>query len=114
MPIEEFKELGRAAEELRSEIAIQLEIVRAAEDKLRTSAGAVDAVRNLPTEQIRDSLDKVFKQFVDRRRTWRVALVHSCCFEEDMSLTEFARQFGFSRQYAQSLAVDARKAHLSD
>ena len=70
MPIEEFKELRRAAEALRSEIAIQLEIVRAVEDKLTTSAGAVYAVRNLPTEQIRDSLDKAFKQVVARRRAW--------------------------------------------
>ena len=114
MPIEEFKELQRAAEELRSEFAIQLEIVRAVEDKLTTSAGAVDAVRYLPTEQIRDSLDKVFKEFVAHRRTWRVALIHSCCIEEDMSLTEFARHFGFSRQYAQSLVVEARKPHLPD
>ncbi len=103
-----------AAEELRSEIAIQLEIVRAVEDKLTTSAGAVYAVRSLPTKQIRDSLDKAFKQVVERRRAWRVALMHSCCLEEDMSLTEFARHFGFSRQYAQSLAADSRKAQLPD
>ena len=57
-----------AAEELRTEIAIQLEIVRAVEDKLTTSAGAVYAVRNLPTKQIRDSLDKAFKEVVERRR----------------------------------------------
>ena len=31
-----------------------------------------------------------------------------------MSLTEFARHFGFSRQYAQSLAADSRKAQLPD
>ncbi len=114
MPIEEFRELRRAAEELRSEIAIQLEIVRTVEDRLTTSAGAVYAVRNLPTEQIRDSLDKAFKQVVVRRRAWRVALMHSCCLEEDMSLTEFAQHFGFSRQYAQSLAAEARKAQLPD
>lgn len=114
MPIEEFRELRMAAEELRTEIAIQLEIVRAVEDKLTTSAGAVYAVRNLPTKQIRDSLDKAFKEVVERRRAWRVALMHSCCLEEDMSLTEFARHFGFSRQYAQSLAADSRKAQLPD
>ncbi len=90
MAIEEFRELRMAAEELRSEIAIQLEIVRTVEDKLTTSAGAAYAVRNLPTKQIRDSLDKAFRQFVERRRAWRVALMHSCCLEEDMSLTEFA------------------------
>ena len=114
MPIEEFRELRRAAEELRSEIAIQLEIVQTVEDKLTTSAGAVYAVRNLPTEQIRDSLDKAFKQVVEHRRAWRVALMHACCLEEDMSFTEFARHFGFSRQYALSLAVEARKAQSTD
>ncbi len=114
MPIEEFRDLRMAAEELRSEIATQLEIVQAVEDKLTTSAGAVYAVRNLPTKQIRDSLDKAFRQVVDSRRAWRVALMRSCCLEEGMSITEFARHFGFSRQYAQSLAVEARKAQLPD
>jgi hypothetical protein len=108
MPADEFRELRVAAEELRSEIAIQLEIVRAVEDKLTTSEGAVYALRNLPTKQIRDSLDKAFKQVVEQRRAWRVALMRSCCLEEGMSLTEFADHFGFSRQYAQALAITAR------
>ena len=110
MPIEEFKELRRAAEELRSEIAIQLEIVRAVEDKLTTSAGAVYAVRDLPPADP----DSLWTRPLSRSSLVgapdHVALMHSCCLEEDMGLTEFARHFGFSRQYAQSLAVEARKA----
>lgn len=54
-----------------------------------------------------ERMSEALADFEEKRRAWRVAVVRGW-MAEDRSITAFAQTFGFSRQYAQRLAKEAR------
>jgi hypothetical protein len=104
---EEVLKMGIVTDELIQQLQAGILQMEGIVEDLRSQSPDL-MLRGIPDPvQRRSQLDDRFDSFFAQRKAWRVALLRACS-ERGMSVSEFSRLFGFTRQYGQMLAREAQ------
>ena len=108
-------------EELLEESNEWAETIRVLIDELQTlvsmiesieargfDTGAEEAVRHASLSEARDSVDRALEAFTARRQHIRIILLKAW-LDWGGSITDYAEHFGFTQDYARTLAAKAGK-----